>query len=294
VVPVPRDKMIRMFLHWCQPEKGGETTDIDLSVGFYHSDWSEAGVCSYYSLKLPDSHGVTIAQSGGDRTSAPFPDGASEFIDLNWPLARAQGIRYAVMVVNNYSGMSFSLLERGYAGLMLRDDVMGAYFDPRTVELKFDLQGENGIYMPLVLDLETGMLHWLDVYAKGQFAFNNVSNAKRSISKICPTLIDYFASGVRPSLYTLSLLHAAARSKRVYIRDRSLRCYEREPAEDLTTFYARLLQGQGKAVATLPPPREPTFAALYRGDLDLPQGATRYVLFPEHVNATLQASDLIS
>lgn len=185
VVPVPREKIVRMFLHWCQPEKGGTWTDIDLSVGFYTDEWQEAGVCSYYQLKLKDGQGRTIATSGGDLRNAPFPDGASELVDVDWSRALAAGARYAVMVVNNYAGMPFSLLERGFAGLMLRDDAGGLQFDPRTVELKFDLQGENGVYMPLVLDLREGVLHWLDVYAEGQLLFNNVATSRRAITNIC-------------------------------------------------------------------------------------------------------------
>ena len=41
--------MVRMFLHWCQPERGSRT-DIDLSVGFYDAAWRYVGVCSYYQL----------------------------------------------------------------------------------------------------------------------------------------------------------------------------------------------------------------------------------------------------
>lgn len=295
VVAVPREKIVRMFLHWCQPKKGGQTTDIDLSIGFYKDSWAEAGVCSYYNLKLLDSRRVPIATSGGDLRDAPFPDGASELIDLDWTAALAHGIRYAVMVVNNYSGMPFSLLERGFAGLMLRDDVKGLYFDPRTVELKFDLQGDNGVYMPLVLDLKEGVLHWLDVYTKGQLAFNNVASARRAITKICPTLMDYFGSGVRPSMYQLALLHAASRCQRVYVRDGALRRYERAASEDAASFLMRITRGEGGEGAHASElSARPALAALYRGDLDLAPGSAAYVLFPQRTSATLSASDLIS
>ena len=51
---------------------------------------------------------------------------------------------------------------------MIRDDTGGHNFDPRSVKLKFSLAGENGIFMPLVVDLEQPCLHWLDVHARGQ------------------------------------------------------------------------------------------------------------------------------
>jgi hypothetical protein len=294
VVAVPREKIVRLFLHWCQPQRGGTRTDIDLSVGFYTDAWREAGVCSYYSLKMKNRHGEPMATSSGDRTDAPFPDGASEFIDLDWQRARAHGIRYAVMLVNAYSGMPFSLLERGFAGLMLRKSDEGQHFDPRTVELRFDLQGDNGIYMPLVFDLQEGVMHWLDVYSHGEFNFNNAATSNRAITRICPTLIEYFGSGVRPSMFELSLLHAAARSPIVMLRDRTLRSFTRRDNETALDFHTRITSERGDSMPALSLEGGASFAALYRGDLDLSPETTRYVLFPDRASTTLSASDLIS
>lgn len=42
-VAVPEGKVARLFLHWCEPEKGGMTTDLDLSVGFYDAQWGYQG-----------------------------------------------------------------------------------------------------------------------------------------------------------------------------------------------------------------------------------------------------------
>lgn len=294
VVPVPRDKIVRMFLHWCQPEKDQSYTDIDLSVGFYTDTWQEAGVCSYYQLKLLDDRKRTIAVSGGDCCSAPFPDGASELVDVSWDTALAAGARYAVMVVNNFAGLPFSRLERGFAGLMLRTDADGKHFDPRTVELKFDLQGENGVYMPLVLDLREGVLHWLDVYAEGQLLFNNVANSRKAITSICPTLMQYFASGIRPSMYELALLHAAARARTVLVRGQDVRRFRRSDGEDVAAFHARLARGEGGQETAFALDAGPTLAVLYRGDVELPDGTERYVLFPGQIAATISASDLLS
>ena len=172
-VALPAGPVVRLFLHWCQPE-GGEPTDIDLSVTFYDDQWQYVGVCSYYQLECADEAGRPIARSSGDLRDGPFPDGAAECVAVHRERALARGIRHAVMVVNNYAGLSFSRLERAWAGMMLREDVEAAHFDARAVELKFDLQGDNGVFMPLVLDLATSTMHCLDVYAKGQLQFNNV------------------------------------------------------------------------------------------------------------------------
>jgi len=191
-VDVPMGKLLRLFLHWCQPEKGGRRTDLDLSVAFYDAAWQYVGVCSYYQLRFEaPSEGQPgggerglIAQSAGDLTDAPWPDGATELVDLHRAEALAAGVRYAVVVVNNYHGMPFAQLERAFAGLMLRDDAGGAHFDPRTVKLKFAVAGDNGIFLPLVLDVRDGVVHWLDVQSKGQLEMNNVATSLRAICNL--------------------------------------------------------------------------------------------------------------
>lgn len=52
-VPVPSSKLVRMFLHWCEPETNGQTTDIDLEL---HA----GGTC--YAL-ISERAGATIAAS---------------------------------------------------------------------------------------------------------------------------------------------------------------------------------------------------------------------------------------
>jgi hypothetical protein len=294
-VALPAGKVVRLFLHWCQPERGGRTTDIDLSIGFYDAAWQHVAVCSYYSLRLDDDKGRPIARSSGDLRSAPFPDGASEFVDLHRQHALDRGLRYAVMVVNNYAGMSFDQLERGFAGMMLREDLGGAHFDPRTVELKFDLQGKNGVFMPLVLDIAEAQIHWLDVYSKGALAFNNVQSSNDAITKICPEMIAYFASGTRISVYDLALLHAAARGREVLLRGATTRRFTRRDGETPEQFLRRLQAGDGAEPGQPPgPDGPPVFAALFKGDLDLPAGSVCYALFRERVTGPIAASDLLS
>jgi hypothetical protein len=264
-------------------------------VAFYDEAWSYLEVCSYYQLQAKASAGV-IAQSAGDLRDAPWPDGATEFVDVYRDVALASGVRYAVMVVNAYAGMPFSQLERGFAGLMLRDDAQGWHFDPRTVELKFALQGEHGIYLPLVLDLVANELHWLDVQSPGMPVFNNVASSKTAIAKLCPELIDYFGSGARPSMLELAMLHAAARCRRVFIREGQNQAeFMRGATETASQFFDRLARG----AADKPRSRAPFDAAarlafLLHGDVELPPGSSSYALFRERLIPTLAASDLLS
>ncbi|WP_082551759.1 MXAN_6230/SCO0854 family RING domain-containing protein [Massilia sp. Root351] len=284
---------MRLFLHWCEPQSGGSVTDLDLSVAFYDKDWRFCGTCSYYQLKFDSASGGEIARSAGDLRSAPYPGGATEFIDIDCGRAQADGIRYAVAVLNNYAGMPFEQLEHAYAGLMQLDDPHGAHFDARAVKLKFDLQGENGIFMPLVLDLSARRMHWLDVYSKGELAFNNADSSNAAITAICPTLIGYFASGIRPSLYQLVLLHAAARADRVVLRGEQDAVFERRGGEDGMAFLKRLRSGAGAPCAALPDDR-PVCAALLEGDIALPAGSQAYILQPGISAGTLSPADFLS
>lgn len=292
-LPLSDGKTLRLFLHWCQPEVGGHATDIDLSVGFYDDAWNHVGLCSYSQLQHVAA-GRVIARSSGDLRDAPFPDGASEFVDVDVDAARAAGHRYAVMVVNNYAGMPFSLLERGFAGLMLRDDVGGAHFDPRTVALRFSLSGENGVFLPLVVDLQTPTLHWLDVYSTGRFLFNNVQTSNRAIRRIGPEMLASFGSGARPTMLDLALLHAAARCRRVERRARDGRvvAFVRRDDETAASFRRRLREGAPDETG----PHDdggPVFAALLHGDLAVPAGSVVWALLPEAMTSTVTASDLL-
>ncbi len=292
-LPLPDGKTLRLFLHWCQPETGGDTTDIDLSVGFYDDGWNHVGLCSYSQLQHVVA-GRSIARSSGDLRDAPFPDGASEFVDVDVDAARDAGHRYAVMVVTNYAGMPFSLLERGFAGLMLRDDVGGAHFDPRTVALRFSLSGENGVFLPLVVDLQARTLHWLDVYATGQFLFNNVQTSNRAIRRIGPEMLASFGSGVRPTMLDLALLHAAARCRRVERRGRDggIVAFVRRDDETVVSFLRRLREGTPDE-AGAHDDDGPVLAALLHGDLAVPAGSLVWALFPETLTSTVAASDLL-
>lgn len=303
-LPLPQSKALRLFLHWCEPEDNGRPTDLDLSIGFYDANWRHTGLCSYSQLKLADSGGGTIARSAGDMRDAPFPDGATELVDLDRERALAAGFRYAVMVVNAYSGMAFNQLERAFAGVMLRDDLGGAYFDPRTVELKFALTGDNGVFLPLVIDLQEGRLHWLDVYSEGRLQFNNVQSSNGAITRICPEMIDYFASGVRPSMLDLGLYHAAARCQRVFLRPSeagpadSVRLFVRRPEETISAFYERLTARQADEPRARPPfskdQSTPMLALLHKGDVEPPEHSLVYALFRERIVPTVAASDLLS
>ena len=144
-----------------------------------------------------------------------------------------------------------------------------------------------------VLDLRENTLHWLDVSAKGQLAFNNVHSSNRAITTIGPKLIAYFESGHRPSMFDLALLHAAARCRRVILRGPTPKLFVRREGESVRAFHLRLRAGKADE-QRMPALEHPTFAALEHGDLPLPEGSTAWALFREGLTDTLAASDLLS
>jgi hypothetical protein len=293
-LPMMEEGPIRLFLHWCQP-KDGQATDLDLSIAFYSADWQEQGSCSYYALQKLGAKGEVIAQSSGDLRNAPWPDGASEFVDLHPAAARREGIRYAVAVINSYAGLPFDKLERAFAGWMELESDKGAIFEPTRVKNRFQLRGENGVYLPFVVDLEAKQLHWLDLYSKGQFAMNNAANSSKAITTLCPRLIRYFASGCRANMKDLALLHAAARSDRVRIRERdgSWQVWQRREGESHSEFHARLdgMPGTSASPATS---KDSMMAFLAQGDLELPPESSAYVLFTGLAASTQAAADWLA
>jgi hypothetical protein len=140
------------------------------------------------------------------------------------------------------------------------------------------------------------ILHWVDVYSRGMFELNNVETSRDVLARICPETISYFASGVRMSMYELGLMHAAARGACVFIRGDATRCFERRAGEDASSFLARMMGGEADATdVALPSGDERSVCSvLYRGDVDLHPGATRYALFREGLTGTVAASDLLA
>lgn len=285
-VALPEGERLRLFLHWCEPTVGGGT-DIDLSLALYDAAWRHTGVCSYYQLNL-----APIAVHSGDRRDAPPPNGAAEFVDLDRAAALRAGHRYAVMVVSHYSGLPFSELSRAWAGVMRRRSGDGPTFDPATVELRFDVAGAHGVFVPLVVDLESGRMHWLDVVNDGAMSLNNVSRSNRAITRVVPATLSWFGHGVRPSMRDLALLHAAARCDEIRLRGAITRRFLRAPGEGAAAFLARVRLGVPDATDS-PPLTTPTFAALVRGDVELPEGSEVWALFRDWLTNVRSASDLL-
>ncbi|UVD36449.1 hypothetical protein RCXUPER_7 [Rhodobacter phage RcXuper] len=154
---------IRLFLHW------KHYSDVDLSAVFFDADLTNKGECSYFSLH----NGAFFNHSGDIRNGST---GAAEYVDIHVGEARKRGIRYILMAANVYSGTPFDQFPC-YVGAMIRDGKTGKHFDPATVEAKLALTSATTTNAPVLFDLETGEMVYVDMPGDWRYATNVRTNA---------------------------------------------------------------------------------------------------------------------
>jgi Prokaryotic RING finger family 4 len=290
--PLPQGRVIRLFLHWTQPET--IRVDLDLSIAIYDETGAFVGWCDYTRLRFGDKAAV----HSGDLTSAPAPVGASEFVDLNVAELRRRGIRYVTMVVFSYNDVPFDSMTDAFAGFM-GDPGRGGPFDAKAVEQRFDLTGNVKVAVPLVIDIEQGRMRWLDAKLGSSGHGHNVNRNTKTLGRLAVATADYFEGGRRVTMWELACWHAAARAALVQVRhaDGSVAQYLRETGEPVEAFAARI-------VAQAPPDDlvtervEPAhLAVLVRGDADIVAGGQVQALYRAALDADrvelLDAADLV-
>ncbi|MGW2490801.1 MXAN_6230/SCO0854 family RING domain-containing protein [Streptomyces sp. NPDC001606] len=243
--PLPEGEVLRLFLHWMQPPR--TRVDLDLSVALYDEDWEFAGLCDYTSLVYGDRWAV----HSGDLTSAPAPDGATEYVDLDLGALGELGVRYAVPVVFSFNDIPFEELPDAFAGFMTLpsadERARGAGYHPRTVRQRYDLEGDSRIQVPMVVDLRRRTFLWTDLHLPSAGGYHNLYRHSAALGRMARDLTQYFATG-RTTLWDLAVWHAAARSARVLVVRRApgpqepgeLWHYLRRAGEPETAFAARI------------------------------------------------------
>jgi len=180
--------------------------DIDLSATVLDEGYNNLGTVSYYALNNE------VGCHSGDITSAP--KGACEFIDVNIKKYKEAypKSRYLVMHINSFTGQMFSDIPELFAGFMMRTKPKsGEIFDARTVEQKFDVTSESTYTTPLIIDMETREVIWIDMQLKAGRSYgwgvNNVANHLQQSTLMVRSMVEM----VKPNLYDLFRLHAEAR-----------------------------------------------------------------------------------
>lgn len=292
-IVIPHGDVLRLFLHWEQPRS--LEVDLDLSVAFYDAQWRQVGKCDYTNLRLGD----TAAIHSGDLTSAPEPLGASEFVDLDLQPLIALGARHAVMVVFGYNNVAFDRLTHGFAGLMVRP-ASGQAFDPRAVAQRFDLHGQSVVAIPLTIDLEAHRLRWIDVHVKSRGELHSLGNYRAALAHVGRDFADLIESGARPTLWDLACVHATARANVVYVREGNgeITLYRRRDGESIVARLGRLYTSEHDGVyAAIPSVQAPTWFAVERDDLAIPQGSAGFILDARKVGPAftrVDAADLVA
>ncbi|RAP75584.1 cytoplasmic protein [Paenibacillus montanisoli] len=207
---LPPGDTIRFFTWWKEGMVNGAATgrvDIDLSAILYDENWKYVEHISYTNLRALRLKAV----HSGDITSAP--EGACEFIDLDIPSALEGGCRYLVASLNSYSEQPYCSLPECFAGWMMREHpASGRIFEPRTVVDKIDLAADTTIAIPVIIDLAERKLIWTDLALKQHpDYYNNVEGNQKGLVLMAKAMLAL----VKPSLYELFMLHAAARGQLV-------------------------------------------------------------------------------
>ncbi|PBC71958.1 RING finger family protein [Streptomyces sp. TLI_235] len=303
---LPPGDRLRLFLHWMQPEH--LRVDLDLSVALYDADWRFTGLCDYTSLV----HGDRAAVHSGDFVSAPPPDGATEFVDLDLARLTADGTRYAVMIVFSYNDVAFEQLTDAFAGFiqLAAADRGAGHYDPKAVRQRLDLVGDAKVCVPMIVDLADRRYTWTDLNTGADGGFHSVRQYSEEVGRLSRDVLAHFAPGNRATLWDLACARAAAGTDEVLVRGRDgagVRRWRRRDGEPVAAFAARL-----RALADPDPvgPGTPTerlagtraFVALVDGDVPAPEelSGEAYRLYPGPFDAApeqlerLTAGDLLA
>lgn len=199
-IPLGDTPVVRLFTYWHQTS---QTTDLDLSIISWDTDFNFLGQVSFTNLK-----GQGIVHSGDVRAA---PEGAVEFIDIRKDAVRPN-VRYIGAQVYVYYGESFSTCAIASAGWMNREKVRTnrALFDLKTVANKFDLTGESRFAYPVILDLKTNEAIIVDLYVGNEVSYGaQIGNSSRKVTVIARALSRF--SEFRPTLGEVALAHVEGR-----------------------------------------------------------------------------------
>lgn len=128
------------YCHWIEKDT---RTDLDLSFISYDKDW-EPAIISFRE------QANQYIQHSGDFTSAPKPNGATEFgrISLN---AIPRSTRYIVPVINCFTGNDFKQNTKVTVGFFTSNNNK---FTLTRDHYKYNIERESQMNCPLVFDLE--------------------------------------------------------------------------------------------------------------------------------------------
>lgn len=200
--------VLRVFTYW----KNSENTmiDLDLSSVLLSESFEYKGKVYFGYQRMKG------ASHSGDIRNAP--KGANEFIDLNISELKSNGVRYVVMYVNVFTGLTFNNFDCKAGFLNLTNEDTNLVFNPygevkfkgEEIDMLMDINSNHNATVPLVVDIEKGLLYWLDeTVAKvdGLYA-SSVSNVREDLKE----MVMYAINNEYISIYDLLDMHIKNRN----------------------------------------------------------------------------------
>lgn len=214
---LPNDaNIIRLYTWWQNLTKGSsnwkDRIDIDLSATFYDENFNKPVHDVYYgNLRV---NGVVHS---GDIVNAP--NGASEFINIDIETLLKQNIRYVAMNIHSFNEETFNIIPECFAGVMVLDEIKDTEqtFDPAKSLIRSDISTEATSCIPMVFDLETREVIWIDsIIPRHSSGSNDVAHCKDSITNVVRGIV----SASYPTLGKLIEMNIIARNgKRVNTKE---------------------------------------------------------------------------
>lgn len=140
-IPFDNAPYLYFLMHWV--ERAGRRTDLDHSYVSFDADWNKEIV--YFG-----NQANSYIAHGGDITSAPAPNGATEYGLIRLDRVPSK-VRYIVPIINVYSGDVFSENHEAYAGFMFSDSNR---FDLKRDHVRYDLTQPAQTNTPFVIDMK--------------------------------------------------------------------------------------------------------------------------------------------
>lgn len=145
-------KSLYFFMHWVQ---GPIRTDLDHSYLAFDENWNSEAVAFYRQANGYLTH-------GGDITSAPAPNGATEYGKIRVDKIPSN-IRYIAPVVNVFCGDVFDKLKEARAGFWCSDSKVFQLSDDATY---YDLSQPAEMNIPFVFDVKNSEMIVVDYNAR--------------------------------------------------------------------------------------------------------------------------------
>lgn len=151
--PAGQGETLRFLCHWY-----GEGVDLDLGATVMTKDFATLSVATWNSY---DQN--SLMTYSGDMTSAPLPDGASEFIDVDLSRVASElpNARYLVCSVYSYSGEPMNQVDHIVSASLTDHDT--ALFEPTQATTSGTSVSSGTALIPMVYDLTIGKFIWLDL-----------------------------------------------------------------------------------------------------------------------------------